>query len=64
LTAQPQEIKDAVDQRIRESIRVETIPQVGIHFMKFCGQHQLTKISEQAEIYSKWLNTPYKGNLL
>jgi len=64
LTAQPQEIKDAVDQRIRESVRIETIPQVGLHFLKFCGKYELTKISEQAEIYSKWLNTPYKGNLL
>jgi hypothetical protein len=64
LTAQPQEIKDAVDQRIRESVRVTTIPQVGLHFMKFCGRHQLTKISEQAEIYAKWLNNPYKGSLV
>jgi 5'-3' exonuclease len=64
LTAQPQEIKDAVDQRIRESVRVETVPQVGIHFMKFCGRHQLTKISEQAATYSTWLNAPYKGSLV
>jgi len=64
LKAQPQEIKDAVDQRIRESVRVTTIPQVGIHFMKFCGKYELTKISEQAEIYSKWLNSPYTGNLV
>lgn len=63
LTAQPQEIKDAVDQRIRESVRVETIPQVGIHFMRFCGKYELTKISEQAETYSKWLNSPYQGTL-
>jgi 5'-3' exonuclease len=64
LKAQPQEIKDAVDQRIRESVRVTTIPQVGIHFLKFCGKYDLQKISEQAEIYSKWLNTPYTGSLV
>ena len=64
LKAQPQEIKDAVDQRIRESVRVTTIPQVGIHFMRFCGKYELTKISEQAETYAKWLNSPYKGNLV
>jgi 5'-3' exonuclease len=64
LKAQPQEIKDAVDQRIRESVRVETVPQVGIHFMKFCGKYELTKISTQAETYSKWLNSPYTGNLV
>ena len=63
LTAQPQDIKDAVDARIKESVRVDTIPQVGIHFMKFCGKYELTKISEQAETYAKWLNSPYKGTL-
>lgn len=61
LTAQPQEIKDLVDARIKESVRVTTTPQVGIHFMKFCGKYELTKISEQAETYAKWLNSPYKG---
>ena len=64
LTAQPQEIKDLVDARIKEGVRTTTIPQVGIHFMKFCGKYELTKISEQAETYAKWLNSPYKGNLV
>jgi len=63
LNAQPQEIKDIVDQRIRESVRVTTIPQVGMHFMKFCGKYELTKISENAETFSKWLNAPYQGNV-
>lgn len=63
LNAQPQEIKDKVDQRIKESVRVTTTPQVGIHFMKFCGKYELNKISESAETYAKWLNTPYKGTL-
>jgi hypothetical protein len=63
LKAQPQEIKDAVDQRIRESVRIETVSQVGTNFMKFCGKYDLQKISAQAEIYSKWLNSPYVGKL-
>ena len=63
LKAQPQEIKDAVDQRIRESIRIEIVPQVGIHFMRFCGKFELTKLSEQADIYARWLNHPYTGVL-
>ena len=64
LTAQPQEIKDLVDARIKESVRVTTTPQVGIHFMRFCGKYELTKISDQAETYAKWLNSPYKGSLV
>ena len=63
LKAQPQEIKDLVDQRIKESVRVTVTPQVGIHFMKFCGKYELTKISDQAESYARWLNTPYQGKL-
>jgi 5'-3' exonuclease len=64
LTAQPQEIKDKVDTSIREGVRTTTTPQVGIHFMRFCGKYDLTKISEQAETYAKWLNAPYAGSLV
>jgi 5'-3' exonuclease len=63
LRAQPQDIKDKVDASIKEGVRVNTTPQVGIHFMKFCGKYELTKISEQATAYSAWLNNPYKGEL-
>jgi 5'-3' exonuclease len=63
LTAQPDEIKNLVDESIIKGVRIATTPQVGIHFMKFCGKYELTKISEQAETYAKWLNSPYKGEL-
>ena len=64
LTAQPQDIKDKVDTSIIEGVRTTTTPQVGIHFMRFCGKYELTKISEQAETYAKWLNSPYMGSLV
>ena len=63
LTAQPEDIKQVVDESIRTGVRTNTTPQVGIHLMKFCGKYELTKISEQAEAYAKWLNSPYKGEL-
>jgi 5'-3' exonuclease len=63
LNAQPQDIKDKVDQRIRESVRVTTTPQVGVHFMRFCGKYALEKISQNAETYAKWLNASYQGNV-
>lgn len=63
LTAQPQDVKDKVDDVIRGSVRTVTTPQVGVHFMKFCGKYELNKISENAEAYAKWLNSPYKGQL-
>jgi 5'-3' exonuclease len=64
LKAQPQEIKDKVDEAIITGVRTNSTPQVGIHFMKFCGKYELTKISEQAEAYAKWLNSPYTGSLV
>ena len=63
LKAQPQEIKDAVDQRIRESVRIETVPQVGVHFLRFCAKYNLVKLSEQSSTYSSWLNNHYTGVL-
>lgn len=63
LTAQPEEIKGLVDESIKNGVRINTTSQVGVHFLKFCGKYELTKISEQAEAYSKWLNNPYTGVL-
>lgn len=63
LTAQPQDIKDKVDATIRSDLKVSATPQVGLHFMKFCGKYELTKISEQATSYAQWLNSEYKGSL-
>jgi 5'-3' exonuclease len=64
LTAQPQDIKDKVDASIREGVRTTSTPQVGLHFLKFCGRYDLQKIGDQAETYSKWLNAPYTGKLV
>jgi len=63
LTAQPQDIKDKVDSTIRSDVKVTPTPQVGLHFMKFCGKYELTKISDQATAYAQWLNSEYKGQL-
>ena len=63
LTAQPDEVKLSVDTNIREGVRTTTIPQVGIHLMKFCGKYELNKIADNAETYAKWLNSPYVGVL-
>ena len=63
LTAQPDDIKELVDNSIKDGVRVEITPQVGVHFMRFCGKYELNKISENAEAYAKWLNRPYEGKL-
>lgn len=63
LTAQPDEIKHVVDTCIREQISHRDVGMVGAHFMKFCGKYELTKLSEQADVVSRWLNQTYKGVL-
>jgi len=63
LNAQPQDIKDKVDATIRSDLKVTVTPQVGLHFMKFCGKYELQKISDQATSYAQWLNSEYKGTL-
>jgi 5'-3' exonuclease len=63
LTAQPDDIKLKVDTAITEQVSHKDIGQVGVRFMKFCGKHDLIKISESAEQYGAWLNKTYKGVL-
>jgi 5'-3' exonuclease len=63
LNAQPDEIKQLVDESIKNGVRTVTTPQVGIHFMKFCGKYELNKLSENAEAYARWLNSTYQGAL-
>ena len=63
LTAQPAEVKTTVDQCIQEQISHKDVGQVGVHFMRFCGKYELTKLSENAEQVSRWMNETYKGVL-
>lgn len=63
LTAQPNEIKDTVDQAICEQVSHKDIGQVGIRFMRFCAKYELTRISESAEQFGRWLNQTYQGVL-
>lgn len=63
LTAQPEDIKSAVDRAILEQISHKDIGQVGVRFMRFCGKFDLAKVSEAAEQHANWLNRTYQGVL-
>jgi 5'-3' exonuclease len=63
LTYQPEEIKQQVDAAIRDQISHKDVGQVGVHFLKFCGRFELTRMSESAEQYGRWLNQTYQGVL-
>jgi len=59
LTAQPDEIKQTLDEAIVEAVQAEHKGQVGIHFMKFCGKHNLIRIGEQATDHARYLSASY-----
>jgi 5'-3' exonuclease len=63
LTAQPDHIKAQVDQAIQEQKSHRDVGQVGSKFLKFCGRHELIKLSEQAHVIGEWLNQTYQGVL-
>ena len=60
LTLQPDEIKKACDSKIVEAVQKDKVPQVGLYFMKFCGMHDLQRMSDQAQDYAEFLNRDYK----
>ena len=59
LTAQPAPIKQALDETIVTQVQRVPNTGVGIHFMKFCGKHDLQRVSDQAEAHSEYLNASY-----
>ena len=59
LTAQPDDIKDMLDETITN--KVNTIPrgQIGLHFLRFCGKWNLQRLSNKASDHSKYLGASY-----
>lgn len=59
LTAQPEEIKHKIRFTVSEASQPRDRGQIGLYFMKFCGQHNLIKISEQAQQYADIFSAKY-----
>ena len=59
LSLQPSEIKTACDAKIVEAVQKAPVKQVGMHFMKFCGKHDLQRMSDYAQDYAVMLNKEY-----
>lgn len=55
LTAQPDDIKAIIKETV-ESIPIKRNPMIGAHFMKYCGKHQLIRLSEQSNIFADILS--------
>lgn len=59
LTAQPAEIRDYVDDIIREGASAKNKPMVGAHFLKFCGKWDMQRIADNAQQFAELLNANY-----
>lgn len=60
LTAQPEEIRKECLEAIFESTQKEPVRHVGIHFLKFCKQWDLKKISDTPDDFAKVLQHRYQ----
>lgn len=61
LSAQPAHIRALIQETIDSGSVHKQIPQIGTHFMKFCGKYDLKKISDHAQDYAAWLSAAYPG---
>ena len=69
LTQQPSDIIDKVDEAIinvllTSALKHMTPPDINFQFMKFCGVHDLIKLSERPDDIVKWMMKAYKGHIL
>ena len=58
LMEQPDDIREQMNETIN-GITSKKNTSVGIHFMKFCGRHNLQKLGDDAQRFSKILNSSY-----
>lgn len=59
LTAQPPEIKEIINNTIKQASFPKSITQVGMRLIKFCGKWDLQRIADHASLYSEPLSSKY-----
>ena len=64
LSKQPDDIKEAIDTMIKDTVTHKDVGMVGVKFMRFCGKHELNRLAEYPEQTSQWLNATYNGELV
>jgi 5'-3' exonuclease len=69
LTAQPQEIKDKVDEAIINEVLTSSLKhmpprEISFNFMKFCGTHDLQRLSNTPDDSVNWMKKSYKGHII
>ena len=64
LTAQPDDVKQQCRETVSQAVNKSHINNVGIHFMKFAGRHNLVRLTEQASEIGAILNAGIKENTM
>lgn len=61
LSAQPAEIRAKIVETIKANSVPKQKPMIGTHFLKFCGKHELNKLSEQSQTFADIFSSAFKG---
>jgi 5'-3' exonuclease len=59
LNAQPDHIKQIIDETIQKNSQPKNRSMVGAQFLKFCGKYDLAKLSENSSVIGEILNAGY-----
>jgi len=59
LTAQPEDIKNKINETISTGAVKRSRPMVGAQFLKFCGKYELNRLSEHSANYAELLGAEY-----
>jgi 5'-3' exonuclease len=61
LTAQPLEIKELINNTIKQASFPKDITQVGMRLIKFCAKWDMQRVADNAQLYAVPLNARYPG---
>jgi 5'-3' exonuclease len=59
LTAQPSEIRELIDNTIKQASFPKTVTQVGMRLIKFCAKWDMQRVADNAQLYAEPLNARY-----
>lgn len=60
LTAQPESIKEYIDESIASQLQAKNVPHAGREFLRFCGKYDLNKLADFTKQYTQWLGKNYE----
>ena len=59
LTAQPPDIRELIDNTVKQASFPKTVTQVGMRLIKFCAKWDMQRVADNAQLYAEPLNARY-----